>query len=114
MTALQSINTGSILPFNQGNHEQEFVQAMQDAGVIYKDRIIANGQIHRFPTKHKERKDGWFVFHGLAGAFGDWNRGIHQNWSVVSPNLTQVNQNQLREQQEKARRAAEEERLRKH
>jgi putative DNA primase/helicase len=96
------------------NHEQQFARAMTDAGVSYKDRIIADGQIHRFPTKHKERKDGWFVFHGMAVAFGDWNRGIHESWSVGNSSLSQVDFNHLREQQEKARRTAEEERLRKH
>ena len=34
--------------------------------------------------------------------------------SVINPSLTQVNQSQLREQQEKAKRAAEDERVRKH
>ncbi len=86
---------------------------MQDAGVIYKDRIIANGQIHRFPTKHKERKDGWLVFYGMAGAFGDWSLGIHESWSVGNSSLTYLDLNQLREQQEKSKRMAEEERLRK-
>ena len=54
----------------------EFKNAMLTSGIVCREDIIADGQIHRFPTKHKERKDGWFVFHGLAGAFGDWSQDI--------------------------------------
>jgi putative DNA primase/helicase len=92
----------------------EFKNAMLTSGIVCREDIIADGQIHRFPTKHKERKDGWFVFHGLAGAFGDWSQDIQGKWSVVNSNLSQVDQNLLREQQEKAKRTAEEESQRKH
>ncbi len=96
------------------NHEQEFVSAMQDAGVIYKDRIIADGAIYRFSTGKKGRKDGWFVFRGMAGAFGDWSQGIHKKWSVGNLNLSPMDQAHLREQEEKAWKTADEETARKH
>ncbi len=96
------------------NHEQEFAQAMEDAGVIYKDRIIADGVIYRFPTGKKGRKDGWFVFRGMAGAFGDWSQGIHKKWSVGNLNLSPMDQTLLREQEVKAWKTGEEEIVRKH
>lgn len=60
----------------------EFKNTMLTSGIVCREDIIADGQIHRFANHGKGKKDGWYVFHGMAGAFGDWSRDIQGKWSV--------------------------------
>lgn len=90
----------------------QFKNAMLTSAIICREDIIADGQIHRFANHGKGKKDGWYVFHGMAGAFGDWSRGIHEKWSVGNLNLTPVDQTRLQRQQKEAWKTAEAERHR--
>ena len=78
----QSRSPSSFNSFLQGNYTQNFVEAMSQAGVPFKENIIEDGTIHRFSTENKSQKDGWYVFYGLAGAFGDWRQGLSKTWSL--------------------------------
>jgi len=100
-----------ILP---GNYAQDFIQAMHRAGLNFKDHIISDGNIQRFSTGNKGRKDGWYVFYGLAGAFGDWSRDVSQTWSLKNDRVVNLDKEHLFKQIEKSKRDAEEERLRKY
>jgi putative DNA primase/helicase len=100
--------------FLPGNYAQDFIQAMHRAGLNFKDHIIDDGIIHRFSTGNKGHKDGWYVFYGLAGAFGDWSQDISQTWSLKNDRAANLDKEHLVEQIEKAKQDAEEERLRKY
>lgn len=63
---------------NYWNQEEEFIKAMHEKGIDFRDKTIADGTIHRFSVGKKSHKDGWYVFYGLAGAFGDLSRDIHE------------------------------------
>lgn len=99
---------------NTSGYDREFVHAIHQAGITIRSPIIPDGQIHRFRTNKNGRKNGWYVFYGLAGAFGDWRQGITENWSLKSEQLGAVDKGQLIEQVNKAKQDAEEERQRKH
>ncbi|MBP7729927.1 MAG: toprim domain-containing protein, partial [Alphaproteobacteria bacterium] len=100
--------------FLPGNYVQDFIQAMRCAGLNFKENIIGDGNIHRFSTGNKSHKDGWYVFYGLAGAYGDWSRDISQTWSLKNDRAANLDKEHLFKQIEKAKQDAEEERLRKY
>ncbi|MBY0292735.1 MAG: hypothetical protein K2W92_05565, partial [Alphaproteobacteria bacterium] len=102
------------LTANQGSYVQNFSQAMCRAGLSFNEDIIADGAIHRFPTGKKDNKDGWYVFYGMAGAFGDWSRDLHEKWSLKEEILPSPEKEKLHIQIEKSKRIAEEERQSKH
>jgi len=60
----------------------EFKNAMLTSGIVCREDIIADGKIHRFTAGSKGNKDAWYVFHGMAGAFGDWSQNIQGKWSA--------------------------------
>lgn len=60
----------------------EFKNAMLTSGIVCREDIIADGQIHRFSNHGKGKKDGWYVYHDMAGAFGDWSQDIQEKWSA--------------------------------
>lgn len=95
-------------------YEEAFREALHQTGICLNGEVIADGQIHRFPTGNKNHQDGWYVFYGLAGAFGDWRRDIREKWSVKSEHFGPVDKERLTQQIHKSKQAAEEERLRKH
>lgn len=63
---------------------EEFRAAILAAGLIPPDDIVADGQLHRFPTNGRRGDDsGWYVLHddGIpAGAFGCWRSGLQSPW----------------------------------
>ena len=67
-----------VSPFVQkySDYRKDFISAMHHAGISFKGEILADGAIHRFAPKEKRNKDGWYVFYGLAGPFGDWSKDI--------------------------------------
>lgn len=103
----------SFTPFLSGNYTQNFIEAMGQAGVPFKETIIGDGTIHRFSTGNKSQKDGWYVFYGLAGAFGDWRQGLSKTWNLSNAHLPGLDKEQLFEQIKKVKETAEEERTRK-
>lgn len=65
--------------------ENDFKNALAEAGLPTKDRITADGQMHRFHVEgDKPRsKNGWYVTFGdgiPAGAFGSWKTGQRHTW----------------------------------
>lgn len=104
-------------PFNpilSGNYAQDFMEAMRRAGIDFKDNIIPDGVIHRFPTKNPRKDSGWYVFYGMAGHFGDWSRDFREGWSLRNSSLPREDQELIREQNKMAQETAKEERNRKH
>lgn len=45
---------------------------------------IADGKIHRFRGPDDKHRNGWYVFHGDYGAFGNWKSGLCERWSKRS------------------------------
>ncbi|MBA3814301.1 MAG: DUF3987 domain-containing protein [Alphaproteobacteria bacterium] len=101
------------LPDKQWECEEAFRDAMHQAGLVFSGAIMCDGAIHRFPTGNKGRPNGWYVFYGMAGAFGDWGRDIHEKWSPNKESLSYQGKEKLRAQLAKAQQLADEERLRK-
>ena len=95
-------------------HEQAFKEAMHQKGIYLPGDVKSDGQFHRFATGNKSHKNGWYVFYGMAGAFGDWSRDIREKWSIKDARLSDQDKEKLREQRVKAQQADEEERRQKH
>lgn len=114
-TQLQEKRGGSsFTPILSGNYTQNFIEAMEKAGVPFKENLIGDGTIHRFSTGNKGYKDGWYVFYGLAGAFGDWGRDIHEKWNLQGESLPPQDKEKLSEQMRRVKEHAKNERLRKY
>lgn len=60
------------------NYSQNFIEAIHQADVPFNKGILEI-VIHRFSTGKKSRKDGWYVFYGLAGASAIRSRDIRRN-----------------------------------
>src|SRR3990167_5268797 len=56
----------------------------------------------------------WYVFHGLAGAFGDWSRDIHEKWNLQGESLPPQDKEKLSDQIQRAKEHAKNERNRKY
>ena len=104
----------SFTPILSGNYTQNFIEAMEKAGVPFKENLIGDGTIHRFSIGNKGHKDGWYVFHGLAGAFGDWSRDIHEKWNLQGESLPPQDKEKLSDQIQRAKEHAKNERNRKY
>ncbi|MBY0273035.1 MAG: DUF3987 domain-containing protein [Alphaproteobacteria bacterium] len=104
----------SFTPILSGNYTQNFIEAMDKAGVPFKENLIGDGTIHRFSTGNKGNKDGWYVFYGLAGAFGDWSRDIHEKWNLQGESLPLREKGKLSEQIRQTQEHAKKEKLRKY
>ena len=68
--------------------KREFTAEIVDAGITPPEEIIADGQLHRFPTNGCDSDDaGWYVLYGddlPAGAFGCWRTGVKKRWRMDS------------------------------
>ena len=42
---------------------------------------VSDGEIHRFKGPEDKKLNGWYVFHGNRGAFGNWKSGVVVKWS---------------------------------
>ena len=66
------------------DHRSSFADAITAAGLTPPDKIIDDGELHRFaPNGKKTDLAGWYILHGdgvPAGAFGDWREGLCRNW----------------------------------
>src|SRR3990167_2253010 len=100
-------------PPSTPSYENQFLQAIQDAGIDFKGQIIADGKIHRFAPGNKRDKDGWYVFFGLAGVFGEWSQGIRELWSVKGNRGSPASLEELNSQIYQAKKRTAEETLRK-
>src|SRR5690349_7662592 len=82
----------------QHEYEQEFITAMQEAGIICLEPIIPDGKIHRFAPGGEGDDDGWYVFYGMAGAYGDWSQNVKCKWSFKRKGLSKAERSQLANQ----------------
>jgi putative DNA primase/helicase len=99
------------------NYNEKFRNAMHRAGISYNGQIIADGQIHRFQDSKKksQNQDGWYVFFGTAGAFGN-HKNIHEKWSALndsSRSFSDEEKNQIQQEINASKKLSDEERLRK-
>ena len=70
-------------------HIADFKQTILATGIALPEKIIVDGQIHRYGNK----KNCWYVFHEgdiSGGAFGCWKSGVNQTW--CSKQASQFNQ----------------------
>ena len=81
---------------------QEFIQAMAARNIICREAIVDDGKIHRFAPGGKGNRDAWYIFFGIAGAFGDWSQGISESWSIKAGNLSAKEKQALKDQMENA------------
>jgi putative DNA primase/helicase len=67
---------------------------MARAGIRCEERIVADGNIHRFRVNGKRQKNGWYVFHERGsetfGAFGDWATGFSTTIGAKTPEIREV------------------------
>jgi putative DNA primase/helicase len=77
-----------VSPVKNWEMKHAFLTAMNQMGITCQDEIVSDGQIHRFSPHGRGNKDGWYVFFGFAGAFGDWRRDIHESWSFKENKLS--------------------------
>src|SRR5437016_6113280 len=90
------LDPSASFPQNTWGCEKAFKEAMHQKGITLNGDVKSDGQFHRFPTGNKNNnKDGWYVFYGLAGAFGDWRRDIREKWSIKSEHLGSVDKEKL-------------------
>lgn len=100
-----------------GKYDEQFINAMHGAGIPYNGQILANGQIHRFhdSKKKSQNQDGWYVFFGKAGAFGN-HKNIHEKWSALSnptQSFSDEEKSQIQQEINASKKLSDEERLRK-
>ncbi len=98
---------------SQWEYQQEFENAIRQAGIDLTEKIIADGKLHRFKPSGKGGASAWYVCHVYAGAFGDWKQGIKEKWGTQNSSLTPKQREQMQEQAEKARKSLQEESRRK-
>jgi len=97
-----------------------FRRAMADSGVPTRDRIVADGKLHRVHVEGDKpgSRNGWYVVFlddVPAGAFGTWRTGASIKWcSKVESHLTATERAAWRQRIEDASRARNEEQQRVH
>lgn len=91
---------------------QQFMAAIEAAGLIPPDSIHADGKLHRFNASGKRGDDtGWYVLHldGVpAGVFGCWRLGITETWCGKPDNAMTVMEREAHRQRIKAMQAQRE------
>lgn len=101
--------------------EPDFIAAFRSALAehnLFPSEIIPDGQTHRFSTKGKGDKAGWYVLFGdgvPAGKFGNWRTGLSQSW--CAKNHSEMTNDELAEQQDRlvmAQLLREEDRAKRH
>jgi putative DNA primase/helicase len=86
-----------------------FVAAMAAAGLQCTDKIVGDGELHRFNVEGdaKVTKNGWYVLFmdGIpAGEFGCWKRGVTMSWCAkCDTELTAVEMAEVKARIEQAR-----------
>ena len=77
--------------------EEQFIDAISQAGYVPPRHIVFDGKIHRFSSDGRKKGDsGWYVAYDSkisAGCFGCWKDGITINWQQdIGRELTTVEQ----------------------
>ena len=95
--------------------ERQFKQALDEAGLITKDPVIADGGLHRFYIEgdKPQSKNGWYVLYLgdiSAGSYGSWKDGTKYTWCSKSENvMTQAEKRSYFQTIAKAKKQREEE-----
>ncbi|VTU24825.1 toprim domain-containing protein [Variovorax sp. PBL-E5] len=101
------------------NAIDQFLTAIESAGLTPPATINDDGKLHRFsPTGKRGDDAGWYVLHldGVpAGSFGDWRSGEAQNWCAKSDNdMSEAERQGMRERVKAAQRMRDAETTRRH
>ena len=67
----------------------------------------SDGQIHRFKGPEDKGLNGWYVFHGDHGAFGNWKTNLTVPWCSKDAQIGSNEYRKLIEQERRERRQAE-------
>lgn len=85
------------------NNLDKFKQYILDAGLKSPERIITDGQIHRFKQQGDDGTPCWYIYHDnlelSVAVFGCWKRGISEKW--LSKSWDKLPEAQKNTQQEK-------------
>ncbi|MBA2654419.1 MAG: DUF927 domain-containing protein [Gammaproteobacteria bacterium] len=89
----------------------EFQNAMNAAGLLCSEPLIADGELHRFRVAEDAKPNSWYVLHSnkiQVGVFGCWKRNIKQKWCSADYKIIQLDEQQtikkfLQEAKEKYR-----------
>ena len=97
----------------------DFQDAMAQAGIITKQRLVGDGKLHRIHIEgdSKSSKTGFYTLHldgRPAGAFGCWKRGIKETWKANGADLSNFELAKLMRQIDEDRRRREREEARLH
>ncbi len=93
--------------------EENFKVALDAAGLFIKDKITADGKLHRFTVQGDKpgSKNGWYVLYGdglPAGSFGSWKTGFKGTWCAKTlQNLTLAEREEFRRRMDAARKTRE-------
>ena len=97
-----------------------FMQSLARSGLSTKEKIVADGQLHRFHVNGDRpgSLNGWYVlFYGgiPAGAFGSWKTGEKHSWCLKDRNqLTTAERKEYKRQMSLATQARAEEQEKRH
>ena len=106
----QSGNFPNISP------EEEFRKALQEQGLQTSERLIPDGEIHRFHVAGDKpgSRNGWYILHNdghVAGAAGSWKTGTEFTWNGGTDTLlSEPERAALQAKVQKAKRQRESER----
>lgn len=94
---------------------QQFISAIQAAGLVPPSEIIPDGKIHRFSTTGRPKDNtGWYVYFDgeiPGGAFGCWRELPSQTWHAnIGRELSQQERDQYKQRMEEAAKLREIER----
>jgi putative DNA primase/helicase len=89
-----------------------FREAMYHAGLVTDVPIVPDGEIHRFTPEGDRRPNGWYVFFGDGGAFGNWRTGLRETW--FRHDVSRSDRWKIKAQVKAAQQAMREQRDRKH
>lgn len=103
--------------------ETSVIDQMASCGIggLSESDLVADGAIHRFKSAGDKKKNGWYVLFEfftdsgerlLAGAFGDWKLGVSEHVKVNAERMSDTDRERIRSEQEAAKKAALQERLR--
>ena len=101
------------------NVADAFSQEIKKAGLAPPERILADGELHRFASNGDRADDtGWYILfpdETPAGVFGCWRTGLKQTWSSKSDSmLTAAERERQRTRLNEARHQREQDEQRRH
>ena len=68
---------------------------------------VADGLIHRFKGPDDKKPNGWYIFHGDHGAFGNWKTNLKVPWAERKSRMDAGTYRRLVQQERRERRQAD-------